>query len=459
MTLRSLFFFDDWCLARRDNIARRLGQPEWVRDATYADPTENPFSYPTVLYDEHRKLWRMFYLGRETMPGAVYRKDEWLLTAESEDGIHWQRPDLTATVPLPSRMRPHEIFDRQRLATAGSVFLDESSPERRFKLPILAIDEDGQRASRLAWSADGYNWQIDHASRWHPGTPDPGFFTYHHAERNSHITLARPSHGDRRIALMETHDWRTWSEPEVIFHPDPLDPPMCEFYGIVVLPYRGIYVGILWMFETDPFDQWRQKLEGKIYGELVYSYDGLRFQRSLRQPFIGLNEPGEYGGGGIYPCAMVVDHEGQIRIYSGGTKGEHFQARTLSRDEPDYAAILLHRLRQDGFVYLESMAGAGYLTTRWVRLHDERLLLNVQAPYGEVRVQLSDIEGQPLPGYTFEQCQPFRGDSTAWQPQWQNQAGLAEHVGTPIRIDVRLYHARLYAIHGDIELIYASNLR
>ena len=326
-------------------------------------------------------------------------------------------------------------------------------------MPILAIDEDGQRASRLAWSADGYNWQIDYASRWHPGTPDPGFFTYHHAERNSHITLARPCHGDRRIALMETHDWRTWSEPEVIFHPDPLDPPMCEFYGIVVLPYRGIYVGILWMFETDPFDQWRHKLEGKIYGELVYSYDGLRFQRSLRQPFIGLNEPGEYGGGGIYPCSMVVDHEGQIRIYSGATKGEHFQARTLSRDEPDYAAILLHRLRQDGFVYLESMAGAGYLTTRWVRLHDERLLLNVQAPYGEVRVQLSDIEGQPLPGYTFDQCQPFRGDSTAWQPQWQNQAGLAEHVGTPLRIDVRLYHARLYAIHGDIELVYASNLR
>ena len=105
------------------------------------------------------------------------------------------------------------------------------------------------------------------------------------------------------------------------------------------------------------------------------------------------------------------------------------------------------------------MSGAGYLTTRWVRLHDERLLLNVQAPYGEVRVQLSNIEGQPLPGYTFEQCQPFRGDSTAWQPQWQDQAGLAEHVGTPIRIDVRLYHARLYAIHGDIELVYASNLR
>jgi hypothetical protein len=32
-------------------------------------------------------------------------------------------------------------------------------------------------------------------------------------------------------------------------------------------------------------------------------------------------------------------------------------------------------------------------------------------------------------------------------------------VGTPLRIDVRLYHARLYAIHGDIELVYASDLR
>ena len=105
------------------------------------------------------------------------------------------------------------------------------------------------------------------------------------------------------------------------------------------------------------------------------------------------------------------------------------------------------------------MAGAGYLTTRWVRLHDERLLLNVQAPYSKVRVQLSDVEGQPLPGYTYDQCEPFRGDSTAWQPRWQDQAGLADLVGRPIRIDMRLYHARLYAIHGDIELVYASNLR
>ena len=100
---------------------------------------------------------------------------------------------------------------------------------------------------------------------------------------------------------------------------------------------------------------------------------------------------------------------------------------------------------QDGFVYLESMAGAGYLTTRWVRLHYERLLLNVQAPYGVVPVQLSDVEGQPLSGYTYDQCEPFRGDSSAWQSRWQGQSGLAELVGRPIRIDVRLYHARLYA--------------
>ncbi len=459
MPLRSLFFFDDWCLARRDNIARRLGQPEWLPEGTYADSTENPFSYPTVVYDDERKLWRLFYLGRETLPGATYRKDEWFLTAESKDGIHWERPDLTAVVSLPSRMRPHEIFDRQRLATGGSVLLDDSSQERRFKWPILAIEDNGQRASRLAYSADGYHWRIDPEARWHPGTPDPGFFTYHHVERDSYITLARPSHGDRRIALMETRDWRAWSEPQVVLHPDPLDPPMSEFYGIAVLPYRGMYVGIVWMFETDPHDLRWQKLEGKIYGQLVYSYDGLRFQRSVRQPFIGLNDLGEYGGGNIYPCSMMLDHEGQIRIYSGGTKGEHFQARTLSRDEPDYAAILLHRLRQDGFVYLESMAGAGYLTTRWVRLHDDQLLLNAQAPYGEVRVQIADIEGQPLPGYTFDRCEPFRGDSLAWQPSWQGRAGLAELSGRPIRIDVRLYHARLYAIHGNIELVYASNLR
>ncbi len=458
---RALFFFDDWALARRDNLTRRLGQPWWQREATYEDPTsETPFSYPTVIYDAQLGRWRMFYLGRQTLPPPGYRRTEWLLTAESADGLTWERPDLTDRVPLPERVRPHEVFDSRRFATGGAIYLDEASRERRFKWLFLERhqpDRPGQRVSRLAYSADGYTWQVDPEVSWHPGSPDPGIFTFYNANLGIYRTACRPKLGDRRIAFVDTHDWRTWTAPEVIFHPDALDPPLSEFYGIAILPYEGMYVGILWIFETEPADLHQQKLEGKVYGQLVYSYDGNRFLRSQREPFLGLNEPDEYGAACIYPSSLILDADQQMRIYSGATKGEHFQARSLT--EPRYAAITLHTLRKDGFVFLESLAGAGLLTTRWVRVGQDQLQLNVQAPNGEVRVQLTDPAGTPIPGYTFEECQPFRGDSLAWQPCWRERSGLGELVGKPIRIEIRLYHGRLYAIRGELELLYAQDLR
>lgn len=461
MPLRSLFFFDDWCLARRDNLARRLGSPRWIREATFEDPTsETPFSYPTVLYDADAGKWRMFYLGRKTLPPPGYRRTEWLLTAESDDGLSWVRPDLTKRVPLPQRNRPNEVFDAEQFATGGSIYLDETSEERRFKWLFLErhTPSDGRRrVSRLAYSADGYSWHVDPEVSWHPGSPDPGIFTFRNAELGLYTTACRPKLGDRRIAFLDTRDWRSWTEPEVVLQPDALDPALSEFYGITVLPYDGLYVGIVWVFETDPAEVVGHKLEGKIHGELVYSYDGRRFLRSLREPFVELNEPDEYGAGCIYPCSMLLDASGQVRIYSGATKLEHFQVRTLT--EPGYGAILVHTLRKDGFVYLESRAGLGSLGTRWVRLNDDRLLLNVQAPNGEVRVQISDPSGQPLPGYTFDQCAPFRGDSLAWQPRWADHSNVAGLIGKPVRIDVRVYHARLYAIRGDIEVLYVADLR
>jgi hypothetical protein len=459
----SLFFFDDWPLARRDNLVRRLGQPLWNQAATYTDPTvEMPFSYPTVLYDEEMERWRIFYLGRETLPPPPYRRTEWLLTAESADGLQWQRPDLTERVPLPARVRPHEVFDARRFATGGSIYYDPLGGERRFCWPFLAkhmTESETPRVARIAYSADGYHWQIDPEATWHPGAPDPGFFTYRIGTDGPIVTLARPKLGDRRIARTQTQDWQTWSQPEVVLHPDALDPALSEFYGIAVLPYKGVYVGIVWVFLTDPQELAAQKLRGRVYGELVYSYDGYSFLRSLRQPFVPLNGPGEDGGGCIYPSSIVQDASGTIRIYSGATKGDHFQARTLSRTVPNYATILLHTLREDGFVYLEAEAGTGLLTTRWVQMDEQGFTLNVAAPYGQVRVQITDPTGAPLPDYTFDRCEPFTGDATAWRPRWQGDPSLAALAGRPLRIEVELFLARIFAINGSFDLLYVEDLR
>lgn len=75
--------------------------------------------------------------------------------------------------------------------------------------------------------------------------------------------------------------------------------------------------------------------------------------------------------------------------------------------------------------------------------------LNLRAHLGWVRVQLSDVNRQPLPGYTFDDCQAFRGDEYHWEPTWIGAKDpITELVG---RIEVELVNAELYSIRGNFE--------
>lgn len=65
--------------------------------------------------------------------------------------------------------------------------------------------------------------------------------------------------------------------------------------------------GLLWVFhcETSEATQGFNRSVGPLDWQLACSYDGVRFNRGLRRPFIGLNHPGEHGCGGIEPSSMV----------------------------------------------------------------------------------------------------------------------------------------------------------
>ncbi len=98
--------------------------------------------------------------------------------------------------------------------------------------------------------------------------------------------------------------------------------------------------------------------------------------------------------------------------------------------------------------------------TRCLHLRDPLdLKLNVRAPYGRVRVQLSDRIGQALPGYTFDECVPFRGDDDLWQPVWNSAVAKGRLGGDVGRIEVELTDAELYAVRGNFQWMRIPELR
>ena len=168
-------------------------------------------------------------------------------------------------------------------------------------------------------------------------------------------------------------------------------------------------------------------------------------------------EPGEFGYGCIYPSSMHVTKDKKIRIYSSASKGEH--AQILARPDQGEGAILLHELRLDGFCYLESHGGPGSFTTRLLLINGEKLNLNIQAPQGEVLLQISDPSGKPFEGFTFNDFIPIKGDDIDLIPEWKNKRTLKDLIQKVVRFDVKLFNSRIYSIRVNFLPIQGHEFR
>lgn len=98
----TLLFFDDWYLHQRTNLARHVGTPRLVPEATIEDPYVDPaWGYPTVFQQPDSGIWRCLYQG-QIANGRFLP-----VVAESGDGVHWQLLDLTERIHIPDRVAPH----------------------------------------------------------------------------------------------------------------------------------------------------------------------------------------------------------------------------------------------------------------------------------------------------------------------------------------------------------------
>ena len=64
--------------------------------------------------------------------------------------------------------------------------------------------------------------------------------------------------------------------------------------------------------------------------------------------------------------------------------------------------------------------------------------------------ELRPWNGQaPIPGFSHEDCVPFTGDNTHWEPKWKEH-DMGELKGKAICMQIKLKNGELYAINGDL---------
>jgi len=427
---------------KKEAVLTRFHQPVKCE----RNPLIGDGGYVSVVHDREAGLFRMWYqafrwIRKEKPIELAYA----IAYAESKDGVEWDLPGLGLHEWMGGK--DNNIVMRGKGRWASSPFITQVAAEDRrgYRFVMLYKDAPG---IRLVGSKDGIHWDEEGdtlVTRLHSDTQnallcDPA--------RQEYVMYCRAKHlyGDhgaqldsgapRRVARMSgPGPWTEWrGEPQNILIPDELD---CErgfgyFYGMPTVRRHGIYWGFLWPF----------KMNTVIYTELVTSRDGVRFDRLPERPRLL-----ELGPEGSWDCGMILASPPWVEVgdewwlYYGGHNGPH-----ESRERR--AGIGLARIRKEGFISMRGPRGGGVLVTRELVWPGGQLLVNAAAEGGELKVRVTAGRRDTAPGFGFDDCVPFTGDSVAHVVRWQDRS-VAEFAGKPIRLEFFLRDADLYTFRAS----------
>jgi len=115
---------------------------------------------------------------------------------------------------------------------------------------------------------------------------------------------------------------------------------------------------------------------------------------------------------------------------------------------------LLYEMRLDGFCSMKTWGKDGLLRTKTIIPQAGEVSLNLRTTrHTAVRVQILDGDtGEPFSGYTFDEAIPISGDHLFAKPMWQEHQDLGALVGKPVRIEVQMREAELFAIRIPCQL-------
>ena len=450
----SRLFVDFRDVERRENITHQYHQaqkhgshPVLRQDAPWE---KHPGMTASVIYDAEEKLFKAWYMAGFYAPGEAHLQ----CLALSEDGIHWQRPELGLHQALGSKRNNivipasyHEGQDHFETVLKDPA---DPAPDRRYKaIGWSSYDWDGPRSGiYTATSPDGLVWSH---------TPEP-VFHYHPRPGTGDLGPV----GDAQSMMVDTNRKRyaaflrggasrllSWSEDFVDWTPPrPFLTALHDeegLYNNTGFVYGDQYLGILTHFDKGPLAQ-TQTLR------LLSSRDGESWARILGEPLVPLGQVGEWDRFQLLltgaPPIRVGD---RLFIYYRGTARRHnkvpaeYDPRIAPDQDPRSMAIGLATLRVDGFASVSASYEGGRLTTTLLRCAGSELVLNLKADYGQVLVECLDEENRVIPGFGKEDCVPLQVDAVEAPVRWQGQPGLQALRERTFKLRFHLHNARLYS--------------
>ena len=366
--------------------------------------------------------------------------------AESKDGINWVKPVL-GLFEVNGSINNNVILDT--VATGNfSPFLDtnpNAKPNQKYK----ALGGGGESGLIPYVSSDGIHWnQLQDEGVIKKGNFDSQNVVFWSESERLYVCYFRISYLKvRSVSRTTSSDFINWSEPvRMTFG----DTPNEHIYIQQTSPYfraPHIYIAIGARFMPN-----RQALTVEQALKLKVNPDNIKdvsdaiimttrggnvydrlFMESFIRPGIGLNN---WVTRTNYPALNVVQ------------TGPEEMSVYLNQDYVQPTAHL-HRysLRLDGFTSISAPYTGGEVITKPFIFSGKELEINYStSAAGEIRIEIQDENGKPIPGYTMEESQTIFGNEIARVVSWNGNENVKELASKPVRLRIYMKDADLYSL-------------
>jgi hypothetical protein len=427
-------FVDRYMIERMIGAELRLHEPQRREVVLVQDqPWEGKDgAYYSVLQDGGKV--RLYYRGYCPEDSS---KEQVTCCAESEDGVHFMRPELGLFEFHGSRA--NNIVWMGDEAHNLAPFVDTNPavlPEQRYKAlagapPVALCSPDGIHWRRLSEGpvmADGAFDSLNTA-RWDDVA---GYYRSY-----SRYWSQGGWDGARAIQSCTSADFLTWSAPQHnVYQPGV---PLEHFYTNAVVRCPG--AEHIFLSFPKRFVQARHKVQehqepGVSDAIFMSSRDGVHWDRTFLEAWLrpGL-DPRNWTQRSNMPAWGIVDVDPREHsLYAS----EHY-----SWDDNRLRRVTV---RRHGFASIHAGHLSGEVITRPFAFAGSRLLLNyATSAAGAVQVEIQDKHGHAIEGFTLNDMPPLYGDDLEETVVWKHSSDVRVLEGQTILLRFVLQDADVFA--------------
>lgn len=369
---------------------------------------------------------------------------------ESEDGIHFTRPNLGLVEWEGSK-------DNNICGAHGSIIKIQNPKSPKHQWGFYGYG--GKDGASVSFGETAMRGGEDRKTGLF-GTSDVVYFFYDPYQKRYVSTYKTSNRRHRACGLAVSDDGYEWRKPVegAVFGADDFDPDPTQIYGMPVFPYQGVYIGLAWMYHArwmkwGVYDTPKKMYEAQegtpatIDTQIAWSWDLISWNRTpKREPFIALGEPGSWDCEMIGTARNPVVVGDELYFYYGGYSTIH---DTLDAVCGGGVAIL----RLDGFCSMRASKNEGWLISRRELMRTPKVTINaLTRGDGYVAAEIVDRYDKVIPGFSRKDCTPFAGDSVRHEMTWKKKSFPAELVDADKKIRFFIRNADLYSyLPADID--------